>query len=113
MGAKRQTAGQPQNRLQKYYTRDLAFVHLCYKQFKFYRMSLESYFMTKIKPLQAVAEDERDELRVEQVVTHPDLTFLDSLEAWSDFVVVLETGTRLKCHKVRISSAPVIKSLDM
>ena len=93
--------------------RYLALVRLCYKRFKFYRMTLEVYFMTKIKPLQATAEDEGNELRVEQVVTHPDLSFLDSLEAWSDFVVVLENGTRLKCHKVRIPSALVIKSLDM
>jgi len=77
-----------------------------------HRMSLEGYFMSKIKPLQAVAEDEGDELRVEQVVTHPDLSFLDSLEAWSDFVVVLETGTRLKCHKVTLAKwSPVLEAM--
>jgi len=77
-----------------------------------HRMTLEVYFMTKIKPLQATAEDEGNELRVDQVVTHPDLSFLDSLEAWSDFVVVLENGTRLKCHKVTLAKwSPVLEAM--
>jgi len=77
-----------------------------------HRMSLEDYFIAKIKPLQANAEDEGEGVQPEQVVTHPDLAFLDSLEAWSDFVVVLETGTRLKCHKVTLAKwSPVLEAM--
>ena len=66
--------------------------------------SLGSYFMRYVKPtLEPPSPGPSTPRGTEPEDPGPDMSFLDNLEAWSDFNVILESGQRLKCHRVTLA----------
>jgi len=78
-------------------------------------MTITNYFLSKIKPTlddEAAAAASEGPSGAGAAVAQ-DMSFLESLEDYSDFAVVLEdSGERLKCHKVTLAKwSPVLDAM--
>jgi len=75
--------------------------------------TLGHYFMQRVKPTldqQPQAGPSTPPRQAEE--DQPDMSFLDNLEEWSDFTVVLESGQQLRCHKVTLAKwSPALEAM--
>ena len=82
-------------------------------------MILAGYFISHIKPTLAermvdamVEAAARRGAADEQASAAQDMSFLESLEEWSDFQVELESGEKIKCHKVTLAKwSPTLEAM--